>query len=260
MIALVDTDSLLYLAAYKLDDPDFIERKGLTGLDEETLIAFQAEHAQDRLENMLNDILMDIARDENNIDVLSVELYVTRCKNSIRKKLSPEYKANRKPNPIVNCLREMYIFRSEAIYSDTLEADDLIAIRARELGHDKYIIVSMDKDLQQIGGFIYNFYRKPSKRNEKGEKIEEYPRKGLQYVPLWEAKKFLAKQMIMGDSADRIRGLPRYGEVKASKLIDPCTTSFALKKAVINEYKKVYLDDYIDQLLLNFRLVFLGEL
>lgn len=260
MIALIDVDSLFYLASYKLEDPEFLERKGLSELEGEELVSFQAEHAQDRLENMINDILLDIARDENNIDVTSVELYVTRCNNSIRKKLSPGYKANRKPNPIVNCLREMYIFRNEAIYSDTLEADDLIAIRARELGYEQYVIVSMDKDLQQIGGFIYNFYRKPSKRNEQGEKVEEYPRKGLQFVTNWEARKFLAKQMIAGDSGDRIVGLPRYGEVKASKLIDPCINSFSLKKVVINEYKKVYMDDYIDQLLLNFRLVYLGEI
>lgn len=260
MIALVDCDSLFYLASYKLDDPEYLERKKLSGIEPETLIPLLAETAQDRLETMLNDIMLDIANDENNINVTSMELYVTKCKDSIRKKIHPEYKAGRVPNPIVNCLREMYIFRSEAMYHDSLEADDLIAIRAREMYQNEYVIVTMDKDLTQIGGFIYNFYRKPAKRNENGEKIEEYPRKGLSYINKLDAAKFLAKQVIMGDSTDNIKGLPRYGEVKASKIVEGCKSSFALRKAVINEYKKVYADDYIDQLMLNFRLVYLGEI
>jgi len=38
---------------------------------------------------------------------------------------------------------------NDAKYSDTLEADDLVAIRARELGVKNCIVVSPDKDLKQ---------------------------------------------------------------------------------------------------------------
>jgi 5'-3' exonuclease len=154
----------------------------------------------------------------------------------------------------------MFIFNSDAISHETLEADDLIADRARQLGEDNCLIISMDKDLQQIGGFIYNFYRKPSIKDEYGSPIETFPRKGLSYISKFDAMKFLAKQMIMGDSGDRIEGLPKYGIKKAEKIIDPIETKFGLIKSVVSEYKKVYGEDYSEPLMLNFRLVYLGSM
>jgi len=258
MIALIDADSLFYLSCYKLDDPAFVEKCGLSNEDADTIIESLAEVGADRLENMLNDILLDISNDENNIEISAVEIYVTNCKNSIRKDISKEYKANRQPNPIVNCLRKAYISKNNAIYSDTLEADDLIADRAKELGEFGCIIVTMDKDLMQIGGFVYNFYRKPSVRDEEGNEIEVFKRKGLSYTTKFDAQKFLAKQLISGDAGDRVQGLPKYGAVKAAKIIDPITNTFGLIKAVVSEYKKVYEEDYIEPLQTNFRLLYLG--
>ena len=259
MVALIDIDSLFYLASYKLDEPEFVEKCGLSNEDADTIIGSLAEIAMDRVENMLNDILLDIENDENNITITSQEIYVTACKNSIRKQLSPEYKSNRERNAIVDCLRNLYIFKSDAVFHDEYEADDLVADRAKDLGVGNYILVTMDKDIQQIGGFIYNFYRKPSKKDEQGNVIESYPRKGLSYIAPFEGAKFLAKQMIQGDACDKIGGLPRYGQAKASKIIDPITTTFGLKKAVINEYKKVYPEDYFIQLQTNYRLLYLGK-
>ena len=259
MIALIDADSLFYLSCYKLDDPAFVEKCGLSNEDSDTIIESLAEIGADRLETMLNDILLDITNDENKIEISAVEIYVTHCKNSIRKEISQEYKANRQPNPIVNCLRKMYIAKNHAIYSDTLEADDLIAIRAKQLGEFNCVIATMDKDLTQIGGFIYNFYRKPSIKDEKGNEIKVFKRKGLSYTTKFNAQKFLAKQMIQGDSGDRVQGLPKYGAVKATKIIEPITNTFGLIKAVVNEYKKVYADDYIEPLQINFRLLYLGS-
>jgi 5'-3' exonuclease len=258
MIALIDADSLFYLACYLLDDPTNIEKCGLSGKDADTINESLAEIGADRLENMINELLLDITNDENKIEISAVEIYVTHCKNSIRKEISKEYKANRKPNPIVNALRKMYIQKNHAIYSDTLEADDLIAIRAKELGEYNCIIATMDKDLTQIGGFIYNFYRKPSIKDEEGNAIEVFKRKGLSYITKFQAQKFLAKQMIQGDSGDRVQGLPKYGAVKAEKIIDPITNTFGLIKAVVSEYKKVYEEDYIEPLQTNFRLLYLG--
>jgi hypothetical protein len=258
MIALIDADSLFYLSCYKLDDPAFVEKCGLSNEDADTIIESLAEVGADRLENMLNDILLDISNDENNIEISAVEIYVTNCKNSIRKDISKEYKANRQPNPIVNCLRKAYISKNNAIYSDTLEADDLIADRAKELGEFGCIIVTMDKDMMQIGGFVYNFYRKPSIKDEEGNEIEVFKRKGLSYTTKFDAQKFLAKQLISGDACDKIGGLPKYGAVKAAKIIDPITNTFGLIKAVVSEYKKVYEEDYIEPLQTNFRLLYLG--
>ena len=260
MIALIDIDSLFYLASYKLDDPENVEKLGLSNEDADTIIGTLAEIASERLEVMVNDILLDIEQDVNNIQITSVEIYVTKCVKSIRKELSPEYKANRKPNYIVNCLRDLYIFKSDAKSDTQLEADDLIADRARELGDGNYLIITMDKDLNQIGGFIYNFYRKPSKYDESGNIVEVYQRKGLSYIPPFEAAKWLAKQLIMGDSCDRVKGLPKYGEKKAEKIIEPINSLFGLRRAVIREYKNVYGEDWFEPLQLNFRLLYLGKM
>lgn len=259
MIALIDADSLFYLSCYKLDDPAFVEKCGLSNEDADTIIESLAEVGADRLENMLNDILLDISNDENNIEISAVEIYVTNCKNSIRKEISKEYKSNRQPNEIVNCLRRMYIAKNNAIYSDTLESDDIIADRARELGEFGCIIVTMDKDLMQIGGFIYNFYRKPSVRDEEGNAIEIFKRKGLSYTTKFNGHKFLAKQLLQGDSCDVVKGLPKYGAVKSAKIIDPITNTFGLIRAVLAEYKKIYGEDYIEPLQMNYRLLYLGK-
>lgn len=256
MIALIDCDSLMYLSAYKLDDPETLLKNGYTLEDD--YVPYMAEIAADRLERMITEIIGDIQNDEHNIHISGVEVYITRCRNSIRKELYPTYKQGRKSNPIVNYLRDLYAFRDEVIFDDVYEADDLIADRAREL-KGNCIIVTMDKDLIQIGGFIYNFYRKPSKRDEEGNEIEVYPRKGLMYVPEIESKRFFAKQMLCGDSCDAVQGLPKIGEKKAAKILEGKTSNYSLIKAVVQEYKRVYGDDYFEPLMINKRLLYLGK-
>lgn len=265
MVALWDIDSLMYLSAYKLDENESIKKYMISDLSDDDKSDFLALVASERLENMMLDILSDIECDENNIKIYSQEIFVTNCAESIRKSISAEYKSNRKPNHIVKKLRKLYIENNGAIYSNSLEADDLIADRAKELGEFGCIIITMDKDMNQIGGFIYNFYRKPSLNNiqkiefQDGVYVITYKRKGLSYVSKFDGQKFLAKQLIQGDVSDKIGGLPKYGAVKAAKIIDPITNTFGLIKAVVAEYKKVYEDDYIVHLQTNFRLLYLGS-
>jgi len=82
----------------------------------------------------------------------------------------------------------------------------------------------------------------------------------LNYIPKFEEAKSLAKQLIMGDGGDRVQGLPKYGEKKADKIIDPIESLFGLRRAVIREYKNVYQDDWLEPLQLNFRLLYLGRM
>jgi len=78
VIALIDIDSLFYLASYKLDDPENVEKLGLSNEDADTIIGTLAEIASDRLEVMLNDIMLDIEQDVNNIQITGIEIYVTK--------------------------------------------------------------------------------------------------------------------------------------------------------------------------------------
>jgi 5'-3' exonuclease len=66
----------------------------------------------------------------------------------------------------------------------------------------KDIIVSIDKDFMQVPGWHYNFVKKVKK--------QVTPEEGL---------RFFYKQILMGDSADNIKGIHRVGEVTATKML-----------------------------------------
>lgn len=44
-------------------------------------------------------------------------------------------------------------------YSDIYEVDDLIVDRVEELGRDNCVVVFIDKDLKQIGGYYWSYYK-----------------------------------------------------------------------------------------------------
>lgn len=68
------------------------------------------------------------------------------------------YKGNRKSEKPVHyhLLREYLVDAWAATVSQGIEADDMLAIRATELGESS-VIVSLDKDLDQVPGWHYNF-------------------------------------------------------------------------------------------------------
>ena len=258
MVALIDIDSLFYKAAYLLDTEENILKLGLQDYSREEQLCLLSQIGLDRLEQKKLQILNEIEKDANNIDITSVEVYLTLCSNPIRKAINPDYKANREPNELVNTMRKIFSVDYECSFSDMYEADDEIADRARGL-NGNCVIVTMDKDLKQCGGFIYDFYEKPSLKDSEGNIIESYPMRGLSYVSKWEAEYFLAKQMLMGDNSDNVKGIPNIGAKKAEKILSQATTTFGLKKAVVKAYQDHFKEDYVTQLLMHKRLLFLGK-
>jgi hypothetical protein len=117
------------------------------------------------------------------------------------------YKGNRKSDKPVHyhLLREYLVDAWAATVSDGIEADDMLAIRATELG-DSSVIVSLDKDLDQVPGWHYNFVKK--------EMYHIDPAEGL--------FKFY-KQMLTGDRVDNIVGVRGIGDKKAEKLLQDKT-------------------------------------
>ncbi len=74
------------------------------------------------------------------------------------------------------------------------EADDYIAMKATEAGHEHSLIIGVDKDLLQIPGWHYN------------------PKKDiLQYVSPQQGLCTLYRQILIGDSADNIPGCKGVG-------------------------------------------------
>ena len=181
MVALLDADILCYRVGFATED----------------------EHENTAIETMavfLEDLLMFDLLDTNDH-----ELFLTG-KTNFRNEVAvtAPYKGNRKnvkkPKHLP-LLREYLQTAWGASMSDGQEADDDIAIRATELG-DEGIIVSIDKDFMQVPGWHYNFVKKVKK-----------------YVTPKEGLHFFYKQILMGDRADNIKGMPRVGEVRAGKML-----------------------------------------
>lgn len=228
MTLLIDFDSILYTSVYRIVSiasmRDAIEKYGKENarqwLNEEVY-----NEGINRAENELLKIQNYV--DAQTIqDITGVELFITTCKNSFRKKLNPNYKSNRKPNKYVWMLRAHYQMNG-AHYSDTLEADDLISIKAKELGMDNCIIVSIDKDLKQIGGYYWSYYKTKSVGmhgepilNEYGQQEREYKQKHIDYITKDDADRFFWLSMLTGDPGDNIKGIHRVGIKTAEKILD----------------------------------------
>lgn len=114
------------------------------------------------------------------------------------------YKGNRKgtEKPVhYHLLREYLCSAWGATINEGIEADDMLAIRATELGDDS-IIVTLDKDLNQVVGWHYNFVKKNKYYVEKDEGLLNF-----------------YKQFLTGDTVDNIVGVRGIGEAKADKLL-----------------------------------------
>jgi hypothetical protein len=114
------------------------------------------------------------------------------------------YKGNRAKTdkPVhYHLLREYLELSWGATVSKDMEADDMLAIRATELGESS-VIVSLDKDLDQVAGWHYNFVRKELYNIEPAEGLFRF-----------------YKQMLTGDRVDNIVGVKGIGDKKAEKLL-----------------------------------------
>lgn len=185
MIGLVDGDMMCYRIAFACKDET-------EGVAIKTMATF------------LEDVLM------SQLELNNWELFLTG-KGNFRYEVAvtAPYKGNRKDAekpkhlPI---LRDYLSTAWDAKMSEGEEADDLIAIRATELGNSG-IIVSLDKDFDQVAGWHYNFVKQ-----------NKY------YVNEEEGLRFFYKQILMGDKADNIIGIKGVGPVKATKMLAKAKT------------------------------------
>lgn len=186
MIALIDADIVCYRVGFATDEEN-----------ENTAIETMAV--------LLEDLLMfDL------IDCEGHQLFLTGKQNfRYDIAVTAPYKGNRKdvkkPKHLP-LLREYLQTAWGASVSNGQEADDDISIEATRLGEES-IIVSIDKDFLQVPGWHYNFVKKEKK-----------------YVSPEEGMRFFYKQILMGDSADNIKGMPRVGAVRSEKMLAPFNT------------------------------------
>lgn len=100
------------------------------------------------------------------------------------------------------------------------EADDAIGIKAYEIGDiEEYIIMSIDKDLDMIRGWHYNFIKDTKYLIDDQQAIKHF------YM-----------QLLTGDRVDNIIGLKGIGPKKAAKILEDCITEADMYKAVLEAY------------------------
>lgn len=133
------------------------------------------------------------------------ELFLTG-RNNFRHKVATTvpYKGNRKKKikpKHYHLLREYLVLSWDALVVDGMEADDMLAIRATELGEDS-IIVTLDKDLDQVEGWHYNFVKKKKYYIQEQEGLLNF------YI-----------QFLAGDAVDNIIGVRGIGTKTAFKLL-----------------------------------------
>lgn len=102
---------------------------------------------------------------------------------------------------------------------DGQEADDKVAIEATRLG-DNGIIVTLDKDINQVSGWHYNFVKK-----------EGY------YITPQEGLVNFYRQILTGDSSDNIIGIKGVGPIKAAKMLEECEDAPSMYQRCVEAYE-----------------------
>lgn len=184
--------------------------------------AFSAEDEEDefipcsRVDKLLEDTLAEL-------DCQEYEGWLSG-KNNFRYKVYPEYKSNRinvKRPKWEQVVKQHLVESWAANYSNLCEADDMLGVRhniyASQEDGPVPIIVTIDKDLDTIPGWHYNFVKK-----------DKY------FVTPKEALRTFYYQCLVGDAADNIKGAIGIGPVKARKLLDACESEEAMHKAVLD--------------------------
>lgn len=200
---LIDGDVLVYRIGFTTEDVD----EGI---------------AKWRLDEQLENIMKACETKESRIFITSAD------RSNFRFQLFPEYKANRrnKPKPI------HYDFIRKTLVDDYMgtvisgeEADDALSKALCE-DPDHQVLASIDKDLDMVPGWHYNWV--------KGK---------LYQISELEGWRNFYYQCLVGDkSTDNIDGCPKIGDVKATRSLEGCESEEEMYQKVANHYLHAYLD------------------
>ena len=126
---------------------------------------------------------------------------------NFRRKLNPDYKANRSKSRLPIILRQVkqwIIDELGGVLWANLEADDVISILATDKAMDEEtIVVSIDKDFKSVPGIFFDY-----NKGEYHQPSEE------------EADNYHLIQAIAGDHTDGYSGVPGVGVVKAERMLE----------------------------------------
>lgn len=191
---------------------------------------------QETLEECYETIDKSIENIMSNTNYIPLEIWVEATKDKLifRKHVAVTrpYKGNRQTNPNVLWLKEakQYIVEKHgAKVTHNYEAEDMVLIRANEVGLDKVIVAAIDKDVYQEATNYFNYYSNETVTLSKGEALSN-----------------LYKQILTGDLTDNIVGVHRLGKATAAKLIGKYMEEDEMAEAVAQVYaKKGYSYHYL---------------
>ena len=249
MRALIDGDILVYQCAFAaqykaylvthsdLKDPVAYRYKKLVpaGMEFTRINIIESEEkAYDAVDSAIAGILRAT-------HATDFQVFVTK-KACFRHSLTPTYKANRQSEkPVYYAMIRRYLEeRYKALFVDGIEADDALGIvhtNLNEIGV-KSVVCTIDKDLLNVPGYHYN------------------PTKGdFKHITPAIAKRNYMFQMLIGDTADNIKGIPGLGKEKTAKLLSGPDTEWG--GIIREEYQKFFGDDGDRMMNLNRKLLWI---
>ena len=247
MKALIDGDVIVYVCGFASDktmytcpdghqqqykkdanahcDANSLDKKAIT----KAVTAEPVEHCLHSVKLFLKDIIASVDGTDHQVFLSG--------KGNFRDELYSEYKANRDRSvkPLhYDAIREYLINVWHADEVVGVEADDAlgwaqykeILATKGSIEDTETVICTIDKDLNQIPGWHYNWQLDGGK----GTMYMTTPEESLHYFFL---------QWLTGDSADNIPGIPKVGEKTARKILEPLVN--------VNATAKEYYDEIIRQ-------------
>lgn len=175
-----------------------------------------------------------LSRIDSLIDTIMRETKATEYKlalsgdNNFRKKLYPEYKANRKDQVRPHWLLDAKDYlrqKWDAVSQDDCEADDLLGIW--QCAGNNTIICSLDKDLHMIPGRHYSWEIGTTKWTRPAT---------LDHITTYEGFYNFYHQMITGDPSDNVKGIVGKGKVAAKSILADCLNESDMFEAVREAY------------------------
>jgi len=219
-IGLIDGDVLCYTYAFR--NQDEFDWDG----DGEVTISSDVDKAIEEVDDHLIDLYETL-----NLDHMIV--CISSAVGNWRKLILPEYKANRvksnRPEAFYG-IRHHLLHKYDSRCWSMLEADDVMGILSTddELLPGNKIIVSIDKDMQTIPGWLWNGDPDVTIRNIK-EREADYNH---------------MLQTLTGDSTDNYKGCPGIGKKKAKALIKMDQPVDVMWSRVVEAFQKKDLTEY----------------
>lgn len=237
-----DGSKIDYSEATLVEIKKDLKTRGVTheaGNLQRLIVPDPVDYALQRVKMLLEAIL-----DKSEAD--SFKLYLTSAdRSNFRFKLATiqEYKGNRKnmKKPVhYEAIREFLLkyFDAEEVYNQ--EADDAMGI-AQMKNLESSIICSIDKDMNMIPGYHYDMdSQEIYVTSDPGHLELTDDRRKLKGGGL----KWFYAQMLLGDSADNIPGIPGLGPVAVYSLLNEYNTEDWFRYQVLDCYKKQYGNDW----------------